>query len=697
LTSEPETDVPSTITLLELAFLWGAVALVGAQVYIAVRARRVEREHGLHRSSRRLTATAVVFAVVALLAGYATLGAAGAGSKSGTAKSAPAPGADVPGAPVPPTAAELAELERQKKELEEKLASVRTRIEAARGADAPRAKGDGDPTAAKQQESAPFEIPTFVLVGVVACAFVGLLLLLFLGDPEVIRLLLFGTLKDQGELRLRALGNLDALTVAADTGEFREGLTRADATDDHLLDKFERMDWLFLRSYCAVQLGMSAATAEVEQKLLLKEAIRGLTALLEEAPNHGEAAYLLATAHGFLREPVPALERFAQAEAHIPNTALPLGHNKSVCLLQLAEEKLATGDTDESGKLFDRVSELGVLADRIPTTLIRVRLIGVRRNLQNNQIAEAEAGIATVRGLEGLDPEQKRNVEAVCDALQTLASVRRGDDAIVLRQIDAFLTKHLPAGLPAPSEEIADEYLEAPAAGFELRLAPQVFAAFLFLKAAGLTRAALRHGAPPDATQVSEIARPLFVALQFELRQRDVLAALGGVYYWFVPEKRRKAVKWLEAAVTMGVESRVAHRLLDRDRRIAAENQEALEWFRSATGRFLQDPTVTAHVRHALIEELGRFQGFQPLLLELDRQIDLEPQEPTLRLIRERAGYVQQMVAEFATRKPAAAQAEFEQLRQEYARLIAALDASSGRMAELERRLVQEIGRTVLA
>jgi hypothetical protein len=691
--------VPSTLTLIELMFLWCAVALVGAQVYIAVRARRVEREHGLHRSNRRLTATTVVFAVVALLAGYATLGASGVGAKSEPAKSttttAPTPETVAPNTPPPPTAEELAELEKQKKELEEKLASVRSRLEASPQTASARVK-EGDTTSTKP-ETAPFVIPTFVFVGVVACAFVGLLLLLFLGDPEVIRLLLFGKLKDEGELRLRALGNLDALTVAADTGEFREGLTKADATDDHLLDKFERMDWLFLRSYCAVQLGMSAATAEVEQKLLIKEAIRSLTMLLEEAPNHGEAAYLLATAHGFLREPVAALERFAQAESHIPGTALPLAHNKSVCLLQLAEEKLATGDTDESGKLFDRVSALGVLADRIPTTLIRVRLIGVRRNLQNNQIAEAEAGIATVRGLEGLDPEQKRNVEAVCDALQTLASVRRGDDAVVLRQIEAFLTKHLPAGLPAPSEESADEYLEAPAAQFELRLAPQVFAAFLFLKAAGLTRAAVKHGTPPDATQVSEIARPLFVALQFELRQRDVLATLGGLYYWFVPEKRRKAVKWLEGAVTMGVESRVAHRLLDRDRRIAAENQEALEWFRSTTGRFLQDPTVSAHVRQALIEELGRFQGFQPLLLELDRQIDLEPQEPTLRLLRERAGYIQQMVAEFATRKPAAAQAEFEQLRQEYVRLIAALDASSGRMAELERRMVQEIGRTVLS
>ena len=691
--------MPSTITFLELGFLWVAVALVGVQVLIALRARRVEREHGLHRSNRRLTASAVVFAVVAGLAGYATLGSFGVFSKSETAKPAPAttPGTETPGTPAPPTAAELAELEKQKKELEDKLAAVRSRIEASRGKTSAGESRDGDTTATKQRDAAPFEIPTLVVVGVVGGVFVGLILLLFLGDPEVIRLLLFGKLKDEGELRLRALGNLDALTVAADTGEFREGLTRADATDDHLLDKFERMDWMFLRSYCAVQLGMAATTPEVEQKLLLREAIRSLTTLLEEAPNHGEAAYLLATAHGFLREPVPALERFAQAETHIPGTGLSLGHNKSVCLLQLAEEKLATGDTDESGKLFDQVSKLGVLADRIPTTLIRVRLIGVRRNLQNNQIAEAEAGIATVRGLEGLDADLKKNVEAVCDALQTLASVRRGDDAIVLRQIDAFLAKHLPAGLPAPSEEIADEYLEAPAAGFDLRLAPQVFAAFLFLKAAALTRAAVKPGTPPDATQVAQITRPLFVALQFELRQRDILATVGGIYYWFVPEKRRKAVKWLEAAVTMGVESRVAHRLLDRDRRIAAENQEALEWFRSTTGRFLQDPTVTAHVRQALVEELGRFQGFQPLLLELDRQADLEPQEPTLRLIRERAGYLQQMVAEFATRKPAAAQAEFDQLRQEYMRLIAALDASSGRMAEIERRMVQEIGRTVLS
>ena len=675
--------MPSVTTIFELLILWGAVALVAAQVYLAVRARRVEREHGLNRSNNRLTAATVVFGLVALLALYATAGSVGVFAKRDTAKT-PAPKADAP------DPAELAELEKQKKELEEKLATVRVRIDASRPKDALDAKDN----AAKE---APFVIPTFVLIGAVVFVFAGLVMLLFLGDPEVIRLLLFGKLKDQGELRLKALGNLDGLTVAADAGEFREGLSRADATDDHLLDKFERMDWMFLRSYCAVQSGMNAATVEVEQKVLLKEAMRNLTTLLAEAPNHAEAAYLLATAHGFLREPTPALERYSQAEVHLPKTTLPLAHNKSVCLLQLAEEKLSTGDTEESGKLFDRVTKLGVLSDRIPTTLIRVRLLGVRRNLQNNQIAEADAGIQAVRGLEGLDAEQKQNVDAVCDALQTLSTVRRGDDALVLRQIDAFLAKHVPAKLPAPTDEIADEYLEAPAAGFDLRLAPQVFAAFLFLKAAALTRAAVKSGTAPNAAQVAEITRPLLIALQFELRQRDVLATLGGVYYWFVPEKKRKAVKWLEAAVTMGVDSRVALRILDRDRRVAAESQEALEWFRSTTGRFLQDPTVTAHVRQALVEELGRFQGFQPLLLELDRQTDMEPQEPTLRLIRERAGYMQQMVAEFATRKPAAAQAEFEQLRQEYAKLIMALDSSSGRMAEIERKMVQEIGRTVLS
>ena len=64
--------------------------------------------------------------------------------------------------------------------------------------------------------------------------------------------------------------------------------------------------------------------------------------------------------------------------------------------------------------------------------------------------------------------------------------------------------------------------------------------------------------------------------------------------------------------------------------------------------------------------------------------------------MQERAGYLAKMVADFAGRKAGAISPELEQLRKDYAGLIDALVGSMGQMADVEQRLVQAIGKTVL-
>ncbi len=420
--------------------------------------------------------------------------------------------------------------------------------------------------------------------------------------------------------------------------------------------------------------------------------------MLEQAPNRGEAVYLLATAHGLLGSAQKALDAFEQARPLLPAQVnkLPFAHNESVCLLSLAEERLGQGDADGAGRLFDQVTRRGVLVDQIPTSLVKIRLLNVRRSLQAGALTEAADGIKLVRTLEGLDPEQKQTLAAICDALETWIAVRGGDETRILPSIDSFFAKHLPAGLPEPDEEIADEYLEAPVTISELRLSPRIFRVFLFLQAEAMARNAARSGATLSDVQVGVIARPLFRALQFELRQRDILAALGGLYYWFVPAKRSKGVQWLEAALAMGAEGRIVRRLVEQIRSVQQEHREALEWFRSTSTRFLHDATLAPVVRQALIEELGRFQEFQPLLLDLESAPDLEPREPTLRLLRERAGYLEAMAADLAARKGPAAGPHFHELRKDYQRLIAGIDSMTGQMTEIERKLVQEVGKLVI-
>jgi hypothetical protein len=703
------------------------LAAAVAQVVLAVRAGRVEREEGLPRSRYRIPAAIVVCLLVGILVVLSALPSTGAAPGPSPKDSRPdLPKPSAPATRPGPDAGQRAKLEderaglvkqldvvekqiqqlnegQERDRLKQQIRDVDKRIAALdRGAPADQpadqAPGDVAPAAGLLAvwESFDFRLVARILAPVLVL--VGFVLLFYLGDPWVfLRLKAFGIGGGSGQLRDKALADLDALAAAADSGRFRDGLAIADALDVNLLDRFDRLDWTYLRSYCAVQLSTDKTVAGEERQRLLEAAERALTTLLAEAPNRGEAVYLLALAQHLLGRAKEALEGFTWAESALPAAlGLPFAHNKSVSLLTLAEERLGQGDAEGAGELFDRVTQLKVLVEKIPVALVKSRLLNVRRCLQENRLPDATRGLEAVRNLEGLDEAQRRNVLAMCDALQTLICVRGGDDAQIAGQLDGFLAAHLPPDLPEPDDALADEYLDAPLAGVELRIAPQIYRSFFFLKAEGTARALSKQGRPLTAAQVEAVSRPLLRALQFELRQRDVLAVLGGLFWWFVPEKKRRAVGWLEAAVALGVESRIARRLLEAIRQLEVENRQALDWFRSTATRFLHDPTVSGQVRDALFEELGRFQGFQPLLLGLDMDADFQPQEPTLSLVRERADYLEKMVAEFAAQKAGVLDPELDQLRKDYAGLVGTLSASLGQITDVERRLVQAIGKTIL-
>jgi hypothetical protein len=147
----------------------------------------------------------------------------------------------------------------------------------------------------------------------------------------------------------------------------------------------------------------------------------------------------------------------------------------------------------------------------------------------------------------------------------------------------------------------------------------------------------------------------------------------------------------------MGVEGRIARRLLSEAQAVETELQDALECFRGVSVRFLHDPTLARPVRQALIEELGRFQEFQPLLLGIESSVKAAPREPTLRLLRQRAGYLEKAVAELAARKSATAGPRLHELLKSYQQLISSLDDSAGQIGDVERKLVQELGKIVMS
>jgi len=671
-------------SVFEPLMLWLLMAAAVVMVVLSARARRLEREEGLASSRKRLIASSLVCAAVVLLVLGATASALFPPISAPSVDRPPAEPSD------PVAAAQKEKLVQRKAELYTEIDRIDLEIVKLLPAQQAPAEPPGRRWGIPDLGGlAHFLVPILVMLGTVA--------LVTLGDPET----LFrrgrraeGAVVD--EAQGRALAEFDKLAQLVDDGQYAEGLQVASAIDVGLLDKFDRLDLAYLRSYCAVQL---AATGKPEDRPHLEGAVRDLDILLEQAPNRGEAAYLLGMALGMLGDRKKALDAFEKARGVLAGHAarLPLAHNESVCLIGLAEEALGRGDAEGASKLFDQVTKRGVLVERIPMSLVKVRLLNVRRSLREGDDDEAARGIAAVRTLPGIDAEQRRSLEAICEALETLIAVRKGDPPAILRQTESFLAGYLPPGLPEPDEDIAEEYLESPAEGLDLRLSPQLFRAFLFLQAEALARIVAKPGLPPNPAQVASITRPLFQALQFELRQRDVLAALGGLYYWFVPDGRKKALAWLEAAAALGFEGRIARRLLDHARSRDLEQRESMQWFRSTSSRFLQDPTIASHVRRALIEELGRFREFEPMLLALDPAEDLEPREPTIRLLRERAGYLEKMVAELSTRRSGDVGPRLQELHKDYEQLIAGLDASASRMAEIERRIVQEVGMTVIS
>jgi tetratricopeptide (TPR) repeat protein len=671
----------------ELLMLWLLLAVSAAMVVLSLRARHVERQEGLASSRKRLVAVSVVCAANSLL----VLGATASALFPHRAATPVERFATEPSDPA--VAAKRKALEGRKTQLYGEIDRVNVEI----------AKLVGPEEAAASE---PPKVPWYAVdLGPLAHFFVPMLVMLgtvglvTLGDPTTLFRSGWRSSRDKHtEDTSEALKALAQLEKHADLGQFREGLQAAGTIDVAELDKFDRLDLAFLKSYCAFQLAVNESTEEPERCPLLQTAVRDLEALLEQAPNRGEASYLLAMVHGQLGERSKSLDRFEKAAPLLAEQAkkLPFAYNESVCLLGLAEESLGRGDAEGASKLFDEVTKRRVLVDQIPTSLVKVRLLNVRRSLQEGHHDEAAKGIEAVRKLEGLDAEQRRGIEAICDTLETVIAIREGDAAAILRHTDAFLARHLPAGLPEPDEEIVEEYLESPVSGTDLRLSPQIFRAFLFLQAEARSKIVAKQGGPLTETHVVELTRPLFRALQFEVRQRDILATLGGIYYWFVPDGRKKALQWLESAATMGVEGRIARRLLEQGRAAELEHREAMEWFRSASVRFLHDPTIARSVREALIEELGRFQEFRPILLDLESSTELEPREPTLRMLRERVGYLDRMVSDLASRKSDGVGPQLHELRKDYQQLISGLDASTGRIAEIERRLMQEIGKILI-
>lgn len=521
----------------------------------------------------------------------------------------------------------------------------------------------------------------------------ALVAILFVDDPmTLLPSRAFRRKKKKGEVdHGKALDDL-AADVAA--GRYDDGFAKAADIDDDEVDRLDRLDLLLLRATCRVQLGAKlSGTARDEH---LRFAIRDLDKLLAQAPNSGAATYLLALSHLLTGEFQKALDGFRRARPIVDDDSLPFAYHESSCLLSLASACLGKNDVAGATRLFEEASKLGELADRVPVILIENRIFDVRRALAEKKVDEARKALAHVREFAGLKDEQARAVTLLCDALEIVVEHSDANSERTLALIDTLLEKTLPKELPALNDDAADEFLEGAFAGVELKLPAKIFRAFFFLQAVERCRLMVKTGSVADSARVNE---PLLRALQFEPRHKEVLAALGGLRYWTaagVATSRKQGLSWVSAAVALGSRSKQARRILEQDRLLEMERRELLERFASANARFLSDPTLQPQVRKALVEELGRFQDFQPMLLDLEKLGDITPQSPTVQLLRDRARYVQQLADETASKRDPAGHAKISRLRADYVALLENLESSVSKLSDLDKEVMREVGRVVL-
>jgi hypothetical protein len=381
---------------------------------------------------------------------------------------------------------------------------------------------------------------------------------------------------------------------------------------------------------------------------------------------------LLALAYGLRGSDLEAVAAFDKARHMLTADQLPFEHNISVCLLRLAEASLNTGETQQAELYFQRVAELGRLSDSVVQSRLRVGMINLRGSMARQDVSNAAAAIEQLSAMKDLNDEQRVQIGAMRSALNARLALRRDDPETALIASNEFLQKHLPAGLPIPDDESVNETF-SPILDADLPFPREVFFGFLFIQAVCMSRLETKGRQKLNESQIAKLGEPLLRALQFAPRQRDILGSVGGLYYWFRREKREKAREWLESAVAMGVGGRIVRAILERDRLIEMERRDALDWFRSASSRFLRDPTIANQVRSALIEELGRFQEFEPMLISLREQTELETEEPTIEVLRERA-----------------------QIHAEYTACLAALEGASQTMAAIESKVFGELGNTLV-
>ena len=673
--------------------IWILAAVGLLQAILAARAYLLERREGLPRSSLRLGASAGV------AVGLVALGAVVQLQRS--------PGPAQPAQPAPAahdqaTQGKIDALRARIAELSVELGNQRAELD----------KLDPSAELAPEPPRAPPSWPLYAAIALVLAGF-GVLTLGDLStllprrraEAEAEPAEAAGPAAEAGDqppADKPERADLPTLSAHVAAGRWKAGLACASRIRLERLHKLDVLDVLFLRAYCQV----SAAVAPEDGKPIgsqdrtgkLAAAAKDLDSLLELAPHMAEARWLAGYLTAQAGDWQAGLDKMRAARPEL-DADRAFDRDESVCLLMLAEAKLATADNDGATRLFDEVTQIGVLASQIPVAMVTHRILTVREHLKAGRFTEAADGIARIRQVAGLEDTTQRATEVACDVYDVAIQLRSGDHQRALDTASALVGRWLPAKLPDVDDQAADEFLLPAIDVKALALPADLYRGLFFIEAVARVELGARRGAALGEGDVDAIATALLRALQFQPRHRESLAALAALYLAYRKERTEKALAWLDAALTMGVRSPRARTLLTEARRIERERKDLLSMFRAASARFLADPAVAVVVREALIEELGRFDEFRPVVLDLQASgaLDAPPTSAvTVNALRERAAFVGGVASEVVGRADPAAVGTLADLHRELTALVSNVDTSATRIAALERAVMEQLGRIVL-
>ncbi len=511
---------------------------------------------------------------------------------------------------------------------------------------------------------------------------------------------------DPQEIPPKPLDPLDRLAGLIGKEQYVGALNLAKKIEKSKLKELDRLDFSYLKSFCIVMILMpyylevTKSTSNIPslspeiKEALLSEAVEELNEMLIRAPRNAEAQYLLGIVFTFKKEYREALELFNKAQ-NLLSSEDRLKYIKSFCLLTLAGDLLSKADQEGANKLFDEVVSLKVLKDRIPGVFVANRLLNIMKSYKECRFEEARQGLVSIAKIEGVNSEQKKAIEIILEALEIMLLFTEKSIKKTLKNTADFLEKWTPADLPEPDNQTADEFLSPVASEDDLPFPVSIFRAFYFLQAVVMLELREMKNKAPGKEETQKLALPLLRALQFEPRNRELLACLGALYVLFLPDKREKALEWLEAADIMGIESEYIRSLLEKYRSIEVERKHILERFRTLTTRFLADGSVNADIKKELAKELGQFHEFRPILIELGDLGEIQQKSPTLQSLLNRAEYLYQLSKDIGQSEIIAEKKQILSISQEYAGLVKVIRSASIKLEAFEKQIMKEIGKQV--